>query len=282
MEKIPVRQIKHPEFSGSFNIREIGPLVSGQDMIQKTHRHTFFFVLALEKGEGEHVIDFTTYPVSDHSVFIMRPGQVHQLTLKQGSIGYLMEFDNDFYSPHEKPASQVLRKASGKNHCPLNADKFRKIHALLSFIFEEYTDKKEKYKEVIRANLEILFIALVRQSQSPGDHSKNAGNAQERLEELLQLLDTHISTKKQVAEYAKLLHLTPYRLNAITKELLGKNCSELINDQIILEAKRYLLATSNQVNQIAGQLGYDDVSYFIRFFKKHTGYSPELFRQHFR
>ncbi|MBL7932446.1 MAG: AraC family transcriptional regulator, partial [Bacteroidia bacterium] len=73
-----------------------------------------------------------------------------------------------------------------------------------------------------------------------------------------------------------------YQLNSITKSLLGKTCSEIINEQIILEARRYLLATSNQVNQIAYQLGYEDVSYFIRFFKKHTGHSPDSFRQNFK
>ncbi|HEX8279287.1 MAG TPA: helix-turn-helix domain-containing protein [Segetibacter sp.] len=36
------------------------------------------------------------------------------------------------------------------------------------------------------------------------------------------------------------------------------------------------------MNQIADHLGYEDVSYFIRFFKKHTGYSPEAFRYNYR
>ncbi|NQX56713.1 helix-turn-helix domain-containing protein [Pedobacter panaciterrae] len=50
-----------------------------------------------------------------------------------------------------------------------------------------------------------------------------------------------------------------------------------MNEYIILEAKRQLLATSSQVSQIACYLGYEDISYFIRFFKKHTGTSPEAF-----
>jgi YesN/AraC family two-component response regulator len=59
---------------------------------------------------------------------------------------------------------------------------------------------------------------------------------------------------------------------------MAKTASELINEYIILEAKRYLLATPNQIKEIADQLGYEDVSYFIRFFRKQTGYSPEAFR----
>jgi AraC-like DNA-binding protein len=74
------------------------------------------------------------------------------------------------------------------------------------------------------------------------------------------------------------MNLSHYQLNEITKVTVGKTASELINEHIILEAKRYLLATSNQIKDIADHLGYEDVSYFIRFFKKQSGYSPESFR----
>ncbi len=287
MEKIPVRHIatttKEPDFTGGFSIRDIESLLSGADMVQELHRHNFFFVLVLEKGIGEHVIDFVPYSISDYSVFFMRPGQVHQLTLKKGSIGYLVGFNADFYSPGTASANLVLRKVSSKNYCQFNAERFSKLFSVLNYIFHEYYAKQERYKDVIKANLEIFFIELLRQSKDPGTRSySNSLYAQERLEELLELLETHIATKKQVAHYAEMMHLTPYQLNAITRTALGKTCSELINEQIILEAKRYLLATSNQVNQIADHLGYEDVSYFIRFFKKHTGYSPEIFRHNFK
>ncbi|WP_409994868.1 helix-turn-helix domain-containing protein [Chitinophaga pinensis] len=51
---------------------------------------------------------------------------------------------------------------------------------------------------------------------------------------------------------------------------------------MILEARRQLRATTEQINNIAFRLGYEDVSYFIRFFKKHTGYTPDAFRQNCR
>ncbi len=102
---------------------------------------------------------------------------------------------------------------------------------------------------------------------------------QERFEELARLLEANIGSMKNVSEYADLLSLSSYQLTAITKASVGKTVSDLINEQIILEAKRQLLATSNQVKEIADHLGYEDVSYFIRFFKKHTGHAPEAFNQ---
>lgn len=283
MKNIPIRQIKpaetEPKLSQTFRIRDLKTLLGGKDMAQELHRHNFFFILALAKGSGEHVIDFIPYKVSDHCIFIMRPGQVHQLSLKASCTGFLLEFNMEFYHLNDRGTSQTLRRATRTNLCALGKPQFDRLHAILSYIFQEYNDEKDGYKEVIRAQLDIFFIEFVRNRQMvrPDAHSGSAYE-QERLEEFLQLIETNVSSKKQISEYANMLNVTPYQLASITKGILGKTPSDLINEHIILEAKRYLLATSDQVNQIAWHLGYEDHSYFIRFFKKHTGLSPDAFR----
>lgn len=285
MEKIPIRTIrsipKAPEVYKNFSIREVGDLLAGKDMAQPLHRHDFFFLLAIKKGAGTHAIDFASYEAGDNTVFLMRPGQVHQLSLKAGSMGYVMQFGPDFYAPHDQAARQLMRKASSRNHYQFDAHQFQKLHSILTCIFQEYAEQRERYQAVIQANLGIAFIELVRHCSQCSENQANPYQ-QERLEEFMDLLETHIFTHKQVAHYADRMHLSPYQLNAITKATLGKTSSELINEYVLLEAKRYLLATAHPVNQIADRLGYEDISYFIRFFKKHTGYSPEAFRHNFR
>ncbi len=285
MKHIPVRDItasrQEPDFSENFSIRDIRQLLAGKDMVQELHRHNFFYILALKKATGKHEIDFTPYPVGDNTIFFLRPGQVHQLTLEAGSTGWLLGFKPGLFHARDKDFSQLLRKAGNTNLYQPGARGFKKLAAILTYIFREYTGKQEGYQAIINANLDIFFIGLARQgSKSPA--VPHTTYAQERLQEFSALLETHISGHKQVAQYAGMMHLSPYQLNAITRTTMGKTCSELINDYIILESKRYLLATSGQVNQIAGHLGYEDVSYFIRFFKKHTGYSPEAFRHKYR
>jgi AraC-like DNA-binding protein len=286
MENIPIRHIQvtrpEPDLVDSFSIRDVNTLLAGKDMLQAYHRHDFFLVLALTKGLGTHEIDFTTYQVCDNSLFIMRPGQLHQLFLKAESRGFIMQFNAGFYHSHNKASSQLMRKAINTNFYQLDAYRFPKLLSILSYIFEEYRGRQERYQEVIKANLDILFIELFRHTSENACNNNVSHYIQGRLEEFLELLETHKASHKQVSDYAEMLSLSTYQLNAITKETLGKTSSQLIDDSLILEAKRYLLATSDQVNQIAYQLGYEDISYFIRFFKKHTGYSPEAFRKNFR
>lgn len=287
MKNIPVRKIKNatkePDFSGNFSIQRIGDLLADSDMVQELHRHDFFFVLVLEKGFGEHVIDFHPYKIFDHTVFFMRPGQVHELRLQEGSTGYLLQFSKDFYYPEDKISGQLLRKASNKNHCKLIQGKNNRLFSLLDDMLREYKDRQEGYQEIIKANLSIFLIELVRNRTTNEDTpAETTSYARERLDEFMELLNEHLTAHKQVSEYAGLMNLSVYRLNAITKAALGKTCSEVINGQLILESKRYLLATPNQVKEIAYVLGFEDVSYFIRFFRKHTGHSPEAFRQLFK
>jgi AraC-like DNA-binding protein len=283
MKSIPIRKIQpapgEPKISETFRIRDVKNLLGGTDMLQDLHRHNFFFVLALKKGNGNHVIDFTPYKITCNCIFIMRPGQVHRLELMAESTGYLMEFNLEFYHLSDRGTGQALRKATTTNLCQASTTSFDKLLSILDYVYEEYKDAREGYHEVIRAQLDIFFIELMRNRQHSGPSSNRASQyEQERLEEFLQLIEMHVSSKKQVSEYTEILNLSGYQLSSITKNILGKTPSELINEYIILESKRHLLATSDQVNQIAWHLGYEDPSYFIRFFRKHTGYSPDAFR----
>lgn len=287
MKTIQVRQIASAQNeqikAGRFTIRDVRQVLNGKDLVHDLHKHDFFFILALHKGKGIHEIDFIQYEVHDNSIFILRPGQVHRLELGADSNGFLMEFDLSFYQPKNTITEQRWKKASSKNYCEVEAGQFMKLHAILANVFNEFSAKMEGYIEAIEASLDLFFIEYVRQSRNPKSIAKSESNyTQERFEELIHLLETQIGNMKNVAQYADLLNMSSYQLNAITKSSVGKTVSELINEQILLEAKRYLLATPNQIKDVADYLGYEDVSYFIRFFKKHTGHSPEVFRKNFK
>lgn len=279
---IPIRHFSDPSagsvFSENFSIRKLQEILQDQNMVQDFHRHDFFYLLALQTGSGTHEIDFIPYLISDYALFIVRPGQVHALTLNSGTGGYLVQFSSGYINAHTDALKQLSAQASRINHYHLQPEQGKQIIQLLDHTHQESKTKKANFELVIRANLGILLVTLLRQNETNQGYGHYT---QERLEKFLDLLENNICSHKQVSQYAGLLNISAYQLNAITKNLLGKTSSALINEQLVLEAKRCLLATANQINQTAYYLGFDDVSYFIRFFKKHTGYTPEAFRQNF-
>jgi len=287
MKTIPIRHMagtNQPQIADApFSIRRVRDVLEGKDLSHDLHKHDFYFILVIESGSGVHEIDFVNYDVQASAVFILRPGQVHRLHLKAESTGYLLEFDNLFYLPKNAITEQKWKKVTGSNYCQVEENRFKKLLNYLSNCFNEHSLKQEGYNEAIKANMDLFFIEFVRQSQNPGQPPfVVAAYKQERYEELLRLLECNITEVKSVSEYAKLLNLSVYQLNSITRSAVGRTTADLINRQIILEAKRYLLATPNQIKDIAWHLGYEDPSYFIRFFKNHTGHSPDAFRKNFQ
>ena len=109
MPNIPVRKLKEAYFEERFSIRKTEPLVMEKNLCMIYTGNDFIFALFIKKEKGIHEIDFVNYEVSDYSVFFAsRTGT--SIEAKQRTSGFMLQFAPDFYSPHENPAIQVLRK----------------------------------------------------------------------------------------------------------------------------------------------------------------------------
>jgi AraC-like DNA-binding protein len=106
--------------------------------------------------------------------------------------------------------------------------------------------------------------------------SLSAGDLTTRFKNLLR---QYILTKRAVHDYADLLNVTPNHLNRSIKDATGKTVSNWITDALMLEAKVLLRQTNLSIAEIAFELGIDDVSYFARLFKKHSGQPPSTYRE---
>lgn len=277
MKHIPVRHMTanhEPPMIGNMSIREIGPLVSKQNLKQDLHRHDFYLLLAIERGTGTHEIDFVSHRIRNYSVFFLHPGQVHQIDLAKGSSGFLMQFTNGLYPDRGNPI-QFLQQSCYAH----TAKSYAKIHSLLMSVLHEYQQKQNRFEEVIHSYLTILLTELIRAGENTTRTMRSRSVNQDRYYQFVSLLEAGFVTHKNVEYYAEQLHVTAYQLNSMIRQAVGKTCSAMIQERILLESKRLLLATTLQVNEIAYQLGYEDPSYFIRFFKKHTGYTPDALRQ---
>ncbi len=94
------------------------------------------------------------------------------------------------------------------------------------------------------------------------------------------LVNNLFITSKQVGDYAGKLFVSKSTLNKIVKDLTGKTAKEIINEKVILESKRMLRYTSNDIAEIAFNIGFDEPTHFIRFFKTHTQQTPKEYRNH--
>jgi AraC-like DNA-binding protein len=91
-------------------------------------------------------------------------------------------------------------------------------------------------------------------------------------------VERHHRRSHRVAGYAKLLSVSAGHLNAMVRRQLGRPPLELIQDRLALEARRLLRHTDETAARVGYALGFDDPSYFARFFRRRTGLTPTAFR----
>jgi len=93
------------------------------------------------------------------------------------------------------------------------------------------------------------------------------------------ILNTNFKNERSVQFYADQLCLTAGYLSKTLKEVTGKTASQLIDDTVIMEAKLLLKDSLRSVTEVAEDLKFSNASFFGKFFKKHTGFSPTEFRK---
>jgi AraC-like DNA-binding protein len=83
-------------------------------------------------------------------------------------------------------------------------------------------------------------------------------------------------------KYADTLHISTAVLNIICQDMSGVSAKQLLLDLKLTEAKRLLLYSKLNINEISFRLGFEDSSYFARIFKKKALLSPSLFQKKYR
>lgn len=95
------------------------------------------------------------------------------------------------------------------------------------------------------------------------------------------LLEDKFKTVKMVAGFAGLMAVSEKKLNKATATTLGKSPKALIDERVVLEAKRMLVHTNNSIKEIGFDLGFDEPTNFIKYFRKHEAKTPIEFRKSF-
>jgi AraC-like DNA-binding protein len=147
----------------------------------------------------------------------------------------------------------------------------------LAEIEREITSEQEYRQEILFHNVSLL---LIRAARSRGARSQKRSNVPyDFLFTFQELIEENFMTLKTPREYASKMNITPNYLNALCRKKSGKSAGELIRQRILLEAKRLLAHSKLSISEIAFQLGFEDNSYFGRYFRKYTRLTPGEFRQ---
>lgn len=248
------------------------------------HRHNYFTIILVKDGIGNHTIDFKNFKISDYSLHVIYPGQVHSFVTTERPSGWVFNFTSSFLASQQinnDLINKVYLYNSYGDTPPLsiNTEKFKVFEQLANEINGYYKTDSEYKLDALGALLKLFFINSASLSCSIYE-SKPANNLVENnlIIRFKKLIDDSYSQEHKVAFYSNTLSVTSDYLNKYVKSQIGKSAKELIQDKLLLEAKRSLIFSDISNKELSFQLGFDEPSHFSNFFKKFTQTTPKNFK----
>jgi AraC-like DNA-binding protein len=279
--KLPVCNIGLFNNSSDFWIDSIEEVLKKYPALESAHINTFYTILILEKASGKIVFDHDKLCIDSSQIIILKPNCINKIYLNADAKGGIICFTENFFSLRYN--NNALNQFPFFNEefgiaIKVSSDQLSGFISLISNMLEEFTIRKKASKKVLRSYLNILLIELDR-IYIPLKMVNFHNPIKDKVQKYQKLIEENFKTHKKPSDYAEILNISTNYLNKICKNLLGQTAGSLIHRQVILEAQRLLSYTTNTINEIANELGFDHPSYFVTVFKKTTNQTPEQYRK---
>lgn len=237
-----------------------------------THRHNFYEMLYFTyvTEEQTHSIDFKKSKIETDCIYMLKPGQVYDMELTTQK-GYLIAIKSEYLNSfHPNFDSYLYFTLPDK--IQMDANDLNTIEQTILLIKNELSHKSRV--DLISSLVNTLVTQCI---LSFNDNIRKSG-IDKRVLKLIALIDEYYLKERELTFYVDRVSLSEKRLGVLTRQALGYTVKGLIQQRILLEAKRLISQGDLSFKSIAFQLGFVDASYFSRFFKKYSGITPEQFK----
>lgn len=234
------------------------------------HKHDNYELIWLTEVNGEDTIqvDFGEYPITVDNFFFISATQLHRFD-RTGKKGVIISMSHDFFS-EIVPVETFARSTFAINSI-INQQKCQFCRSIVDLIITEYNT--ERRYALLEAYFKALFIHLgpiLKENDCKGDRKQAAL--------LLDLVEENYIQHKDVKFYAEEMGLSEKYVSDIARKTVNKPLKQIIQDRLLLEIKREIAKGELNFKELSWKLGFSEPSYFSRFFKKHTGQTPEEFK----
>lgn len=237
------------------------------------HRINFYAIVWFQEDGGTHYIDFEPFPVSKDTVYFIGRNQVHSIPSDVLPLSKTIVFSRAFFEQIEEPFLRQLFFPFQNKGIAIPAEMLEAMNSLFGLIMLESDGVADT--SLLLAYITAFLTHLFRFGKFD---TELPALDEARMVKLLQLIEENYKENRSALFYAGQIGLTPKRVNEILRQRAGITMNKLIDQLLLLEAKRELMHNHLTVKEVAYDLGYSDPSYFARFFKKHTGLTPEQFK----
>jgi AraC family transcriptional activator of pobA len=267
------------------HVETIASRSSIHDWTIRAHRHrNLFQILLIERGGGEMIYEAARLPFAAPAAILVPSVLAHGFRFEANvTEGWVMTFSEDaafaLADRGGEPLSR-LRVLASHPIVPIGDEaECARLSTLCRELYEEGSLGREGYRMAMRGLLALITVGIARRAASRArTGSITLHPADATVAQLRTLIDAFFRREHQLRFYADKLGMKVDRLNDHVKRATGVTAGHLIRQRLLTEAKRQLVFTTQQIQDIAAELAFSDPSHFARFFRKHTGATPHAFR----
>lgn len=237
--------------------------------------HVFF----LTHGAGEMVAEGEPVAFQAPCLLLIPAGLVHAFGFEPESAGKVLTVAEDLL--RELIAREPLfgRIFAAASTVGLNPAETRSAAHAVASLARELSWNAVGRMAAVEAHLVALLVIALRAAEQAREPSRAIpGPRAVLVARFREALERRFRASPRIEAYCEELGATPSQLRAACLAIAGKPPLGLVQERLMLEAKRSLLYSNMTVAEIAYDLGFDDPAYFSRFFSAHAGRSPRAFR----
>lgn len=244
---------------------------------EEAHRHNYNELFFFEKGGGDHLIDFVNYKIKSQSIYSVVANKVHFVNRAIDSYGYVLMIKNDFFQNEILKSNYTFLIEC--EELELTEEVFSEQITLIKQICQELKTKNPLKNEVVVSIVQLMLLKLKQHIMK--DNSRNHLKLSENsfYKSFYELIEIHYSTERSAQFYAERLNVSTAVLNKELKKATGKTISKLLQNRLLLEAKRLLFHSDLSIKEIGVELNFTDSAHFYHFFRKALACSPSDYRK---
>lgn len=258
------------------------------------HAHDFIEIAYVAAGRGIHILDGRQYTVSRGDLFVINYDVCHEFrSVPEYGAGRL-EIYNCVFRPEFLDRSLIHSRCfsdlghlflfrslfeGGKmgNDIRLLGGEHEEIGRLYEKMFREYTTRGYGWCEMLRACLMELLVLIFRLCRE-GETAESAARDRALFDRVVRFLQEHYTQDIRLDDLAAMAFLSRNYFCTRFKECTGQTVLEYVQKLRIAEACRLLREGDRRIIDIAEAVGYRDLKFFNRLFKKITGCTPRAYR----
>lgn len=248
---------------------------------------TYGAILIYRKGKATVNINYKEWHLHEGAVITVFPNDVVELKVKSEASLFdveMLKYNASLLREASLQLEQTVYSSLREDRCrqdtPVVTNIIDSMFALLKVYFNQ--SECTCISQLVLLQLKAFFVGfheyLQRNPQNRPDDEVKSYRVRELFNRFMMLMERDYKLSRDVNYYADLMHITSKYLTNIVRQVAGHTPKTIIDQYVILQLKMQLQRSSQSIKEIAWEYHFTDVSFFCRYFKKHTGLTPQQMR----